>query len=57
MGVYAIPMALILAFVLLPAVSIGLTRVYMILSADDDDDDLSPREGDDEGGPSFIGGV
>ena len=54
MAVYAIPMALILAFVALPALSICLTRVYMILSADNDD--LSPQEGEDEGGPSFIGG-
>jgi hypothetical protein len=48
-------MALILVFVALPAVSICLTRVYMILSADNDD--LSPQESNDEGGPSFIGGV
>ena len=55
MAVYAIPMALILVFVSLPALSICLTRVYMILSADDDD--LTPQDSDDEGGPSFIGGV
>lgn len=55
MAVYAVPMALILVFVALPALSICLTRVYMILSADNDD--LSPHESDDEGGPSFIGGV
>ena len=55
MGVYAIPMALILAFVLLPAVSIGLTRVYMILTAEDED--LILQEDEDEAGPSFIGGL
>lgn len=55
MAVYAIPMALIIAFVLLPAVSIGLTRVYMILAADDED--FTPHEIEDEDGPSFIGGV
>ncbi|MBY8997905.1 MAG: hypothetical protein KGD60_09245 [Candidatus Thorarchaeota archaeon] len=55
MGIYAIPMALILVFVALPAVSICLTRVYMILSADNDD--LSPQESEDEGGPNFIGGL
>lgn len=55
MGVYGIPLALILAFVLLPAVSIGLTRVYMILTADDED--LILQEDEDEGGPSFIGGL
>ena len=54
MAVYAVPMALILAFVALPALSICLTRVYMILSADDED--FSPQESDDESGPSFIGG-
>ena len=55
MAIYAVPMALISVFVALPAVSICLTRVYMILSADNDD--LSPRESDDESSPSFIGGV
>jgi hypothetical protein len=55
MAVYAIPMALLLVFVALPALSICLTRVYMILSAGNDD--LSPQESDDEGGPSFIGGL
>lgn len=55
MAGYAIPMALILAFVALPALSICLTRVYMILSADNED--LSPRESEDESGPSFIGGL
>ncbi len=55
MAVYAVPMALFIAFILLPAVSIGLTRVYMILSADDED--LIPSESDDVDGPSFIGGL
>ncbi len=55
MAVYAVPMALIIAFVLLPAVSIGLTRVYMILTADDED--FTPQEIEEEDGPSFIGGV
>jgi hypothetical protein len=55
MAVYAIPMALIIAFIVLPAVSIGLTRIYMILSADDED--LMTEEIEDEGGPSFIGGL
>ena len=55
MAVYAIPMAFILVFVALPALSICLTRVYMILSADDDD--FTPQDSDDEGGPSFIGGL
>ncbi|MHA1965210.1 MAG: hypothetical protein ACXACG_18060 [Candidatus Thorarchaeota archaeon] len=54
-AVYAIPMGLIIAFVLLPAVSIGLTRIYMILTADDDE--LILHEDEDEGGPSFIGGL
>jgi multidrug efflux pump subunit AcrB len=55
MGIYAIPMALIVAFVLLPAVSIGLTRVYMILTAEDEDPIL--QEDEDEAGPNFIGGL
>jgi hypothetical protein len=55
MAVYAIPMALILAFVLLPAVSIGFTRVYMILTAEDEDPIL--QEDEDEAGPNFIRGL
>jgi hypothetical protein len=55
LGIYAVIMFLFLAFVLLPAVSIGLTRVYMILTAEDED--LIPQEDEDEGGPSFIGGL
>lgn len=53
-GIYALVAIFFLAFVGLPALSIGLTRVYMILSADDD---LIPTEDEDEGGPSFIGGL
>ncbi|MFX1559346.1 MAG: hypothetical protein ACFFBL_02045 [Promethearchaeota archaeon] len=55
LGIYAVIMVLFLAFVLLPALSIGLTRVYMILTAEDEDVIL--EESEDEGGPSFIGGV
>jgi hypothetical protein len=57
MGIYAIPMAIFLAFVGLPALSIGLTRVYMILTANDED--LVPEDEDPESGsgPSFVGGL
>ena len=55
LGIYAVIMFLFLAFVALPALSIGLTRVYMILTADDEEVIL--EESEDEGGPSFIGGV
>lgn len=55
LGIYAVIMSLLLAFVVLPALSIGLTRVYMILTADDDD--LIPMNSEDEVGPSFIGGL
>ena len=55
LGIYAVIMFLFLAFVLLPALSIGLTRVYMILTADDED--YIPQEEQDAGGPSFIGGL
>jgi hypothetical protein len=55
LGIYAVIMGLFLAFVLLPALSIGLTRVYMILTADDED--LPPYEEEDEGGPGLIGGL
>ena len=57
LAIYGLIMALFLAFVLLPAMSIGLTRVYMILSADDDDDDYSVEESEEDAGPSFIGGL
>ncbi|MBE0526813.1 MAG: hypothetical protein IH631_07715, partial [Candidatus Thorarchaeota archaeon] len=53
MVVYAIPALLILIFLYLPAVTIGLTRVYMILTADDDYHETL----EEESGPSFIGGV
>ncbi len=55
LGIYAVIMFLFLAFVLLPALSIGLTRVYMILTADDED--YIPQEEEDVSGPSFIGGL
>ena len=56
MAVYMLPAMLFLVFVFLPAMTIGLTRVYMILTAVDDDDyEHTPDE--DESGPSFIGGV
>jgi len=55
MAVYMLPAMLFLVFVFLPAMTIGLTRVYMILTAVDDDYEHTPEE--DESGPSFIGGV
>jgi hypothetical protein len=55
LAVYGLIMALFLVFVLLPAMSIGLTRVYMILSADDDDYSIEHTE--EDAGPSFIGGL
>jgi len=55
LGIYAVIMGLFLAFVVLPALSIGLTRVYMILTADDED--FTHHEEVDESGPSFIGGL
>ena len=54
MIIYAIPAALILTLLYIPALTIGLTRTYMILTADDDHDEILE---DDESGPSFIGGV
>ncbi|MFW9808364.1 MAG: hypothetical protein ACFFE6_03195 [Candidatus Thorarchaeota archaeon] len=54
-SIYAIPMAIFFAFIALPALSIGLTRVYMILTADDED--FIPQEEDSETGPGFIGGL
>lgn len=51
--IYVIPAALILIFLYLPAITIGLTRTYMILTADDDYEEHL----EDESGPSFIGGV
>ena len=55
MAVFMIPIMLFLVFVFLPAITIGLTRVYMILTADDDDYAHTPEQ--EESGPSFIGGV
>lgn len=52
--VYAIPAGLILLFLYMPAVTIGLTRIYMILTADDDYEHTLEET---ETGPSFIGGV
>ena len=54
--VYMIPAGIILLFLYMPALSIGLTRIYMILTADDDDNYGHTVE-DEETGPSFIGGV
>jgi hypothetical protein len=54
LAVYGLIMGLFLVFVLLPALSIGLTRVYMILTADDED---FSEDSEDEAGPSFIGGL
>lgn len=51
---YMIPAGIILIFLYMPALSIGLTRTYMILTADDDYDHTIE---DEETGPSFIGGV
>ncbi|MGY5871010.1 MAG: hypothetical protein RTV72_02055 [Candidatus Thorarchaeota archaeon] len=53
MIIYAIPAALILIFLYIPALTIGLTRTYMILTAEDDYEETL----EDETGPSFIGGV
>lgn len=50
----SVPLMLILVFVFIPALSIGLTRVYMILTADDS---YESEESDEESGPSFIGGL
>lgn len=52
---YAIPAGLILILLYLPAMTIGLTRVYMIITADDDGYEHTPDE--EESGPSYIGGV
>ncbi|TFG29611.1 hypothetical protein EU528_09395 [Candidatus Thorarchaeota archaeon] len=51
--IYAIPAMIILVFFYLPAVTIGLTRTYMIVTADDE----YVENLEDESGPSFIGGV
>ncbi len=54
MAVYMLPAMLFLVFIFIPAMTIGLTRVYMILTADDDNYEHPPEE---ESGPSYIGGV
>jgi len=51
--IYTIPAILILIFLYIPAMTIGLTRVYMILTANEDYDETL----EDRSGPSFIGGV
>jgi len=51
--IYSIPAGVILIFLFLPAMTIGLTRVYMILTANEDYDETL----EDRPGPSFIGGV
>ncbi len=53
MMVYMLPAMLFLVFVFLPAMTIGLTRVYMIVTAED----YEHAPEDEESGPSFIGGV
>ncbi|TET10569.1 MAG: hypothetical protein E3J86_05480 [Candidatus Thorarchaeota archaeon] len=54
-AIYAVPMVIFFAFVALPALSIGLTRVYMILTADNED--LTPQTEESESGPGFVGGL
>lgn len=54
-AIYAVIMGFFLALIFLPGMSIGLTRVYMILTADDED--FTPSEDENESGPSFIGGL
>jgi hypothetical protein len=54
LGIYAIPMFLVVAFVSLPAITIGLTRVYMILSADDEE---YIEDTEEDAGISFVGGL
>ncbi len=53
LGIYGVIAGLFIAIVVLPAISIGFTRVYMILSADDED--LAIEQGDEEVGPGFVG--
>lgn len=54
LGIYFLPAILFLLFIYLPAITIGLTRVYMILTAEDEYEEPSQ---DDETEPSFIGGL
>jgi len=51
--IYAIPATIILILLYLPAMTIGLTRTYMILTANEDYDETL----EDGSGPSFIGGI
>jgi len=53
LAIYAIPAAVILIFLYIPALTIGVTRTYMILTAEEDHDETL----EDESSPSFIGGV
>jgi hypothetical protein len=54
LGIIAVPAMIFLLLLFLPALTIGLTRVYMILSADDD---YEAPEQENDSGPSFIGGL
>jgi hypothetical protein len=54
LSIIAVPLTLILVFTFIPALSIGLTRVYMILTAEDD---YEPVDQSEESGPGFIGGL
>jgi hypothetical protein len=54
LGSMAVPAILFLLFIFMPALTIGLTRVYMILTADDEYEEHSQE---DTSGPSFIGGL
>ncbi len=54
-AIYAVPMVIFFVFVALPALSIGLTRVYMILTTDDED--LIPQTEESESGPGVVGGL
>lgn len=53
MAGYAVPMGLIIAFVAVPAMSIGLTRLYLILTADEAEASLDDEE---DSNISFVGG-
>ena len=53
MIIYAIPAFVILILLYIPALTIGMTRTYMILTAEEDHEETL----EDETGPSFIGGV
>jgi hypothetical protein len=54
LGIISVPLMIILVFIFVPALTIGLTRVYMILTAEDE---YEPPEQDEESGPGFIGGL